>query len=54
MIKHDVAISQKMKALKFNSLKVIFSIDKAKKCNPLFFRNGGSKSYQCDYTGVSL
>jgi hypothetical protein len=35
----DTAISQKVKALNFN---VIYSIDKAKKWNPTFFRNGGS------------
>jgi len=42
MINHDIAISQKMKTLKFNSLNVIFSIDKAKKIQSAFFWNGGS------------
>jgi len=37
MIKHDIAISQKMKALTFNSSKVIFSIDKDKKMLSAFF-----------------
>jgi hypothetical protein len=37
LIKYHIAISQKMKALNFNNLNVIFSIDKAQKRNPPFF-----------------
>jgi len=43
-INHDYAISQKMKALKFNSFNLIFSIDNAEKMMSAFFRNKGSKS----------
>jgi hypothetical protein len=33
-----------MKALNFSNFNAIFSIDKAKKWNPTFFRKGGSNT----------
>jgi hypothetical protein len=36
LTKHDIVISQKTRVLKFNHFHAIFSINKAKKCYPLF------------------
>ena len=52
MTGQGIAISQKMKGLKFNNFNVIFNIDKAKICYLLFFGMQESIFVKCNFIKI--